>query len=169
MLTRELRLKNFVKILPSGQIAPDDLLMMRILICDAQNPTEDRLNSDLYDQLIYKFIRGHAEHMKNNLKINNYLVSKNKDVKILEDEEMSILGNFLSQHTSWLSIFIWLFKQWKGLISISSLNISLIIVHSWQDSKTLSNSIRKAPSPKTLSTIWSKKFMNYFTIWSDNN
>lgn len=100
MLTRELRLKNFVKILPSGQIAPDDLLMMRILICDAQNPTEDRLNSDLYDQLIYKFIRGHAEHMKNNLKINNYLISKNKDVKILEDEEMSILGNFLSQHTS---------------------------------------------------------------------
>jgi|JI9StandDraft_1071089.scaffolds.fasta_scaffold259557_2 hypothetical protein len=74
-------------------------MMMRILICDAQNPEEDRVESDLYDKLIYKFIGGHAQHMRKNIKLNNYLVSKNKEVNLLENEEISILENFLSQHT----------------------------------------------------------------------
>ena len=38
-----MKLKNYVKIQPNGQLSPQDLTMMRILINDSQDPQEDKI------------------------------------------------------------------------------------------------------------------------------
>jgi hypothetical protein len=85
LLSRNMRLKNYVKILPNGQLDSQDLIMMRILICDGQNPSEDRLHSEAYDKLINKFISGHAQGMRKNIRINSRKVSTDKHILILEE------------------------------------------------------------------------------------
>ena len=74
--------------------------MMRILICDGQNPSSDRLSTPLYDKLINKFISDHAKGMRKNIKINSLKVSNNRFLRVLEDEETSILDKYLSLHNS---------------------------------------------------------------------
>lgn len=38
LLNRQMRLKNYIKILPDGELSKEDLTMMRILICDGKDP-----------------------------------------------------------------------------------------------------------------------------------
>ena len=100
LLAHNLKLKGYVKIKTNGELAEEDLLMMRILICDGQNPSPDRLSTPLYDKLINKFISDHAKGMRKNIKINSLKVSSNRFLRIIEDEETSILDKYLNLHSS---------------------------------------------------------------------
>lgn len=94
-----LKLRNYVKLLPSGQISPEDLRMMRILINDDSKPQQQDADSPQSDALIYQFISDHARGLRKNIKINTLKSSSHPHIRTLEDEEVSILDTFLAQHT----------------------------------------------------------------------
>jgi hypothetical protein len=80
-----LKLKNYVRILPSGELDPMDLKMMRILINDGHRPTDADADSTELDPLLYRFVGDHAKGLRRNIKINNLKTSSNPFVRQLEE------------------------------------------------------------------------------------
>ena len=50
------------------------------------------------DGPIYHFVSSHARGLRRNIRINSLKVASNKQVRRLEDEELSILDAFLARH-----------------------------------------------------------------------
>lgn len=85
-LKNQIKLKNYVKLLPNGEVDEQDIKMMRILINDNQLPSEKDIQSTKMDRLIYQFIGDHAKGLRKNIKINNLKVTANKFIRQLEEE-----------------------------------------------------------------------------------
>ena len=85
-IRRGLKLRGYVRLLPSGQLAAVDLLVLRILVNDSGRPSETQEESDEMDGPIYHFVSSHARGLRRNIRINSLKVASNKQVRRLEDE-----------------------------------------------------------------------------------